>query len=130
MNKLIAAAVMALVSLAGLTAQPADRVLLGEMEVNFRADHDTLVVGLDEGTFRRIVIEAEGNDIQVLDLDVVFGNGTRQDVPVRHIFREDSRSRIVDLRGAARIIRSIKVTYRTVGRLREGRATLKFYGIP
>ncbi len=100
--------------MAALSAQPSNRVFLGELKVDFRVDHDTLVVGAAEGTFRRIQIEAEGNDIQILDLDVVFGNGMRQDVSVRHIFREGSRSRVIDLRGGARVIRSIKVKYRTV----------------
>lgn len=130
MKRIMAAALAALVSVAGLSAQPANAVLLGEMEVNFRADFDILRVGAQEGRFRRIMIEAEGNDVEILDLDVTFGLGQRQDVPVRHNFREGSRSRIIDLRGGARVIRNIKVLYRTTGRLREGRATLKFYGIP
>jgi len=121
--------ILVLLVLAGIAAVGAqERVFLGELEVNFRAERDTLRVGGDEGRYRRIYIEAEGNDIEVLDLDVAFGIG-RQDVPVRHIFRENTRSRIIDLEGAARVIRSITVKYRTVGRLREGRATLKFYGI-
>jgi len=113
-----------------LNAQPANRVFLGELEINFRTDFDVLRVGAVEGTFRRIMIEVEGNDVEILDLDVTFGNGGRQDIAMRHQFREGSRSRIIDLRGGARVIRNIKVVYRTVGRLREGRATLKFYGIP
>jgi len=118
------------VSVMILNAQPANRVFLGELEINFRTDFDVLRVGAVEGTFRRIMIEVDGNDVEILDLDVTFGNGARQDIAVRHQFREGSRSRIIDLRGGARVIRNIKVVYRTVGRLREGRATLKFYGIP
>lgn len=130
MKKIILSIIWCMLSLAALSAQPSNRVFLGELKVDFRLDHDTLVVGATEGAFRRIQIEAEGNDIQILDMDVVFGNGMRQDVSVRHIFREGSRSRVIDLRGGARVIRSIKVKYRTVGRLIEGRATLKFYRIP
>jgi hypothetical protein len=109
-------------------AAGAEFVLLGEKEVNFLVDRDDLVVGLKDGMFRRLRFEVEKNDLEMLQVIVTFGNGKTETVPVRHVFKEGSRSRVIDLPGQKRIIRKITFLYKTAGSLREGRALIRVYG--
>ena len=51
---------------------------------------------------------------------VTYANGVADTIPVRHIFKEGSLSRIIDLPGRKRIIRKIVF---------EGRALVKVYGL-
>jgi len=49
---------------------------LGCQQVSFRGrDRDTIRVGRREGRFRAIRLAARGNDVEVLRLSVVYGNG-------------------------------------------------------
>lgn len=129
MKKTTLIAVLLLAALVpAFLAAEATFVLLGEKEVNFLVDRDDLVVGLKDGMFRRLRFEVEKNDLEMLQVTVTFGNGKTETIPVRHVFREGSRSRVIDLPGQKRIIRKITFLYKTVGSLREGRALIRVYG--
>jgi hypothetical protein len=125
---LILAALLLLAVSPAFLAAEAKFVLLGEKEVNFLVDRDDLVVALKDGMFRRLRFEVENNDLEMLRVTVTFGNGKTETIPVRHVFKEGSRSRLIDLPGQKRIIRRITFFYRTVGRLVEGRALIRVYG--
>lgn len=120
-----------LLALAAMTAPifAGDPVLLGTKVVNFRGDRDEITVGSSEGRFRKLMIKVEGNDVEMYDIQVVYGNGGRDDIPSRLTFNESSRSRVIDLRFGNRVIRKIIFKYRTIGPLREGRATVSVYGM-
>ncbi len=130
MKKTMLALAVVLLLAAGpaLLVAEAKFVLLGEKEVDFLVDRDDLVVGLKDGMFRRLRFEVEKNDLEMLRVIVTFGNGKTETIPVRHVFTEGSRSRLIDLPGQKRIIRRITFFYRTVGSLVEGRALIKVYG--
>lgn len=108
---------------------PRGAVRLGEREVDFKADFDVFPVSAARGVFRRIYLRVADNDLTVARIVVQYATGADEDVEVRHEFREGSRSRIIDLAGTRRAIRSIRVIYRTTGALREGKATMTLYGI-
>lgn len=105
----------------------AKRTLLGEKEVTFLAERDDLVIGPREGLFSKLLFEVEKNDLDMLRVEVTYGNGKVDTIPVRHVFKEGSRSRLIDLPGGKRIIRRITFFYRTTGSLREGRALIRVY---
>ncbi len=106
----------------GLAAADTKPTLLGAREVGFRVDRDEILVGLREGLFSK-------NDLEMLRVVVTYANGVADTIPVRHIFKEGSRSRIIDLPGRKRIIRKIVFFYQTSGPVREGRALVKVYGL-
>lgn len=108
---------------------PEQSVLLGEQDVDFRVDHDTISVGNYEGYFKALFFIVENNDIELFNLVVDFGNGERQGFDTRLIFNEGSRSRQIDLSGGERRIRSIQFTYRTVGTWQDGKAHVAVYGV-
>ena len=131
MRKLLLLAAVALSVASCMTALPApkDNVLLGERVVNFRADHDTIAVGNYEGSFRSLFFRVEKNDIEIFNLVIVYGNGERQMLETRLIFKEGSRSRLIDFDGGKRRIRTIQFTYKTVGNWEDGRAHVVVYGV-
>jgi hypothetical protein len=107
----------------------ANRVeMLGSRKVNFRADRDTILVTLHEGTFHAIRLDVNGSALEMWDVDVFFSNGGHQDVATRLKFAKGSWSRRIDLRGGARGIRKVVFKYKSLHR-GSGRATIKLYGI-
>jgi hypothetical protein len=102
---------------------------LGLRQVDFRVDHDA-IVAVGRGAFRSIRIDVEGGDLEMFDVKLTFGNGETFSPATRFYFREGTRSRVVDLPGAARIIRRIDFFYRSAvfGGQGGGRATVHVYG--
>jgi len=101
-------------------------VKLGERAVNGRADRDTIAVGRDDGKFTKLTIVVEKSDIELLDFEVVFANGEKFNPGVRHYFRENTRTRVIDLPGNERIIRSINLKYKNLPG--GGSATVEVWG--
>jgi hypothetical protein len=86
---------------------------LGCKQVSFiGADRDTIRVGRREGRFKAIRLQARGNDVEMLDLKVIYANGAPDDIPVRAMIRQGTRTRPLDLRGWERAIQQIDMVYR------------------
>jgi hypothetical protein len=101
-------------------------VKLGERAVNGRVDRDTIAVGRDDGKFTKLTIVVEKSEIELLDFEVVFANGEKFSPGVRHYFRENTRTRVIDLPGNERIIRSINLKYKNLPG--GGSATVEVWG--
>jgi hypothetical protein len=86
---------------------------LGCQKVGFIRDRDTIQVGRREGRFSAIRLRVAGNDIFLQDLTVIYGNGAPDRLQVRSDIRAGGQTRAIDLKGAARAIRSIEMTYRS-----------------
>src|SRR2546423_8058178 len=71
-------------------------VKLGEREVDGKYDHDKIEVGKYEGTFTKMTLVVEKGEIELLDLEVTFGNGDKWHPEVRHYFKEGSRTHVID----------------------------------
>lgn len=117
----------ALVSTA--SAQEGKWERLGCERVGNRTDFDVIKVGRREGRFSAIRLEAEGNSVEVLDLKVVYANGSPDDIPVRAHINQGDRTRALDLRGRDRAIDRIQIVSK---KDREGpgrgRAQICVYG--
>jgi hypothetical protein len=102
---------------------------LGCKEVNFiGADRDTIRVGRRDGRFKAIRLAARGNDVEMLDLKVIYANGAPDDIPVRAMIRQGTRTRPLDLRGRERAIQQIDMVYRKPLNFR-GKATICVEGL-
>jgi hypothetical protein len=99
-------------------AQAANWVLLGRARVNGQLDHDIVPVGRDKGTFRSLRLKVMGNDLQLFDLTVQYGNGVDDHLPVRSQIRQGGTTRAIDLRANRRFIRDVRLTY---GKFANGR---------
>ena len=87
--------------------------LLGQQQVGFGVDRDVIRVGRREGRFEKIALEVSGNDIELLDLRVVYFHGPPQDLSVREFIRAGGRTRPLDLIGGDRTIDRIELVYRS-----------------
>lgn len=101
---------------------------LGQREVTFRVERDTIEVGRDAGRFNKIRFVVRGNAVEIRDVKVTFGNGDVQDVQVREKLAEGTATRVIDLGGEQRFIRTVEFVYSTEGPNREGRATIRLFG--
>lgn len=124
---LFAAAFLLLATQGQSFAQRGDWELLGERKVGFLVDRDTIKVGRGDGRFEAIQLGVEGNEIEILDLKVVYANGQPDDLRVRERIRAGGRTRAIDLKGRDRAIREIQVIYRSRPSFR-GQATLRVFG--
>ena len=112
----------------GTGQSAANAEFLGERAVNFRADHDVIPVGIQDGRFRSLQLRVRDSAIHLLDLRVNFANGSTFDVPVRANIAAGSQTRWIDLPGDLRVIRNVRMTYQTAGRPGRGRATVRLFG--
>ena len=86
-------------------------IMLGEQAVKGKRDRDVIKVGRREGAFTRLMVVVEDSDLEVHSMDVVFGNGERFNPSLRHFFREDDRTRPIDLPGESRLIQRVEFRY-------------------
>ncbi len=100
--------------------------LIGTMRVSFAEENDVLQVGPGDGRFNAIRIQVTEGDLEMFNIQVVFGDGSRYSPDTRVSFRQGSRSRLIDLPGGARVIRRISFAYRS--QVQRGRATVRIYG--
>jgi hypothetical protein len=99
---------------------------LGEREVNGRADHDRIAVGRYDGTFSKLTLYVEKSDLELLDFEITFGNGQKFHPAVRQVFKEGSRTRVIDLPGDDRVIKAINLRYKNLPG--GGRAKIEVWG--
>jgi hypothetical protein len=104
-----------------------DWEILGQQDVDFKGDRDTIKVGRQEGMFRQLRIEVRGGPIEMYDMVVTFGNKTKFSPDLRLKFDENSTSRIIDLPGERRNILRIDFRYRSTKR-GEGKGRVLVYG--
>lgn len=100
---------------------------LGSRKVNYRLERDVIPVTLAERTFTKLKIAVTGGAINMHKMVVTYGNGETQEITLCHKFRRGSSSRVIDLQGRRRIIRSINVWYDTRNLARK-RAAFHVFG--
>ena len=87
--------------------------LLGSREVNYALDHDEILVTRLEGTFTAIKIAVKRSPINMQKMVVHYGNGDKEEIALRENFGKNSESRVIDLPGNKRVIRSVEFWYDT-----------------
>jgi hypothetical protein len=104
-----------------------DWELLGRQTVGFIADRDVVQVGRQDGDFSKIQLRVKNNDIEILDLKVVYGNGQMDDIRVRENIRAGGKTRVIDLKGGERFIRNVQLVYRSRPSF-KGEAVVEVWG--
>ena len=103
--------------------------VIGTLEVNFTADHDTLVVRGPFDDFRRIKFKVTNAGLNLQRMVVVYENGEPEQITVRSNIPKGGESRQIDLAGAGkRRIRRIDFWYDTKGLL-NGKAHVTVFGM-
>ncbi|MBA3502988.1 MAG: hypothetical protein M4D80_27820 [Myxococcota bacterium] len=87
-------------------------VKLGERDVNGNVDKDVITVGAYEGKFAKLTLVVDKSDLELLDFEIVFGNGQKHNPNVKQVFKEGARTRVLDLPGDERVIKMINLKYK------------------
>ena len=108
-------------------------VLLGEQRVGFRVDRDTITINQSEDwfrnrSFRSLRFKADGNDVHMMAVRLVYLNGHNEDLRVDRSIRAGGDMRI-ELRGDRSYLKQIEMTYRSRPNF-EGQAVIQVYGEP
>jgi len=88
--------------------------LLGERAVDGRVDHDRITVGKNGGKFKKAMIVVLDSELELIDFSIKFGKGAAYHPELKAFFREDTRTRALDLPGDRRVIKYIDFTYRNL----------------
>ena len=109
-------------------AAPADKwEPLGTRTVSDKVDHDTIVVTAAEGRFTKLQVRVRVAPVQFRSMKVNFANGETLDVELKDVIKPGKASRVIDLPGAQRVIKSVDFVYdaQTLGK--KG-AVVKLFG--
>lgn len=101
--------------------------LLGSRKVNFGLDVDVIQVGAVDGSFSKLKMVVKNGALNLHKMQVIYGDGSIDNLTVKHSFQNRSSSRLIDLQGDKRIIKKIKFWYDTKNRSRN-RASVMVYG--
>ncbi len=125
------AAVLTVVVLAlsACVSLPHGSVFLADQSVPFKGQQGRVDIGDYDGWFRALFFKVERNDVEIFNMVVTYGNGEREKIDTRLVFNEGSRSRLINLEGGKRHIRSVEFLYKTVGNWLDGKALIRIYGI-
>lgn len=126
----VMAVVLGVTGTLGAQRGRADWVVLGTRNVTDRADHDTVTVTGAKGNFTAIKIEVLRRAVDFQRVVIHFRNGDDQKVELRNSIPAGGESRVIDIDGRDRVIRSIDFWYdaKTLGR--GQRATVRVLGRP
>lgn len=108
-------------------AGPGDWMRLGSRDVDFTGERDTIVVTKVEGIFDAIKLEVAAGDLELYDVVVNFGDGTRFSPTTRFEFKQGTGSQVIDLPGTARVIQNVSFLYRSKY-TKKGRAEMTLWG--
>lgn len=100
--------------------------MLGETVVNGNRDKDKIMVSRADGKFRQLTVVVLDSDLEMLDMEVKMGKGKPFSPNVRQVFRENTRTRVIDLPGDDRVIKWIEFSYRNLPG--GGRARVQVWG--
>ena len=103
--------------------------VIGTVQANFKADHDTIVVAGPNDDFRKLKFKVTDAPLKLRRVVVICDNGEPDKLEVRQDIRKGGESREIDLKGAGkRSIRKIEFWYETKGIL-QGKADVTVFGM-
>ncbi|HEX3759418.1 MAG TPA: hypothetical protein VHW23_11965 [Kofleriaceae bacterium] len=89
--------------------------MLGERTVDSnREDYDRIEVPRGEGRFRKLTVVVLDGDLEMLDMLVELGHGEPFRPEINARFRENTRTRVIDLPGEQRRLHGIQFRYRNL----------------
>jgi hypothetical protein len=100
---------------------------LGTLDVTDRLDHDTLPVTRAQGTFKAVRLKVLKHAVQFHSMKIHFSNGDVQNVELRDVIPAGGKSRIIDVDGFDRGIKSIEFSY-DAQTLRGRHAKVRVFG--
>ncbi|MEP6682981.1 MAG: hypothetical protein ABJA35_06970 [Parafilimonas sp.] len=136
MKKTLFILAAAIISITSLKAQKVEVITtnkpgwhkIGETTVDFKIDKDkVLILGNDH--FKSLVLKAVDAPVHIESLEVVYGDGDPEEIPVRYDFKAGSESRSINLKGSDRKIKEVNMVYRTIPNWKGDKAHIEIWGL-
>jgi hypothetical protein len=103
--------------------------VLGTTQASHSADHDMIVVKGPYDYFRRLKLKVTDAPLNLQRMVVTYDdNGAPEKIDVRQNISQGGESRVIDLRGGKRKLRTIEFWYDTKGFL-SGKADVTVFGM-
>jgi len=103
--------------------------VLGTTHANHTADHDAIIVAGPYDYFRKLKFKVTDAPLNMLRMAVTYDDGgLPEKIDVRYNIPQGGESRVIDLRGGKRKLRSVEFWYDTKGFLR-GKADVTLFGM-
>ncbi len=101
---------------------------IGETTVSFKKETDQIaVIGSDR--FGKLKFKVHNAGIIINDINILYEDGTKQDVSVHSTFVEGHESRIIDIPGHEKDIKRISFTYHTIPNQEKDMAHVEIFGL-
>ena len=100
---------------------------LGTKIVDMKADHDVLLVTFHEGFYSKVKFVIRKAPLHLKNVNIIFGNGENKNIVFNKRFNAGTTTRIIDLPGNRRIIKKIKLNYKTIPTV-KGKAIFVAWG--
>lgn len=101
---------------------------IGETKVNFSADRDEIMV-LGADRFKAIKLHVTDAAVNIIDLEVYYEKGDKEDIAVRSEIKPGGETRVIDLKGSDRSLKKVTYIYKTLPNAGNDRATVELWGL-
>ena len=103
--------------------------LLGHTQAKFSADHDAIYIAGPYDFFRRLKFKVTDAPINMVRMIVRYDDGgLPENIDIRFNIPQGGESRVIDLKGGRRKLKSVEFWYDTKGIL-NGRADVTLFGL-
>lgn len=103
--------------------------LLGTTQAKFTADHDAFYIAGPYDFFRRIKFKVTDASLNIVRMVVRYDDGgAPENIETRFSIPQGGESRVIELKGGKRKLKSVEFWYDTQGIL-NGRADLTLFGL-
>lgn len=96
--------------------------------VTFNKERDEVAI-LGADRFAKLKFKVKDAGIEISDMTVMYQDGTKQDVPVKSIFKEGMESRVIDVPGPEKDIAKIAFVYKTIPNQGKDKANVEIWGM-
>jgi hypothetical protein len=103
--------------------------LLGTTQASHKADHDIIIIAGPYDYFRRLKFKVTNAPLNMQRMFVRYDDGGKpENIDIRYNIPKGGESRVIDLRGGKRKLKSVEFWYDTKGFL-NGKANVTLMGI-
>jgi hypothetical protein len=101
--------------------------LLGSVKAGHSGDHDEIVVSGPGDSYRKLKLRVTHSPLNMQKMMVVYFDGAPENIQIKDNIPEGGESRVIDLKGGKRKIRSVQFWFDTKGFL-NGKAEVTLFG--
>ena len=101
---------------------------IGKTTVNFQKDRDEIMI-IGANRFASIKFKVEDAPIDLIDLEVYYESGDRQDIKINMPIKAAGESRVIDLNGGERNLKKIIFLYKTLPNRKDVKAHIEVWGL-